>query len=556
MIALRDEINDQSRLLLMVMAGAAGCLLLIACTNLASLTIARATTRTRELAIRTALGAGRRRLVRQWLTESVLLAVLGGGFGIVLAIGAIPTAIKLIPTTLPVAEVPGVDLRMLAIAALATLGTGISFGVLPALWSARRPAGMDMREAARSSSSRGATRLRGALVVTQVAASIVLLVGAGLLIRALERVHATPSGFDASRVLTMRTVLPWSKYGLQAKRTAFYQRVLADVSALPGVSAAAYTSYLPMTMRGGVWDVAIPGHPVNRANPDSASSRFVTPQYFRAMGIPLVAGRAFDDADSEQAQPIAIVSASFVQSYLGGQDAIGRTFAFGPVGQVSIVGVVGDVRVRGLERRSEPQVYLPSTQQGDEQTMGYTPKDLVVRFDTAHGNDDVIGTAVPSIRQILAKADPDQPISDIQPLSAIVEGETVTRVVQVRVLGAFAALSCALAAVGLHGLLTFVVAARTREFGVRLALGARPRQILASVASRGILLGGVGAAVGLAVAYDAGKWLDSLLAGISRTDVVTISIAAGLSLAVTLAGSLMPALRAARINPRDAMQAE
>jgi predicted permease len=508
------------------------------------------------LAVRTALGAGRRRLVRQWLTESALLAALGGGLGLIVAIGAIPTAIKLIPTTLPIAEVPGVDLRMLAIAAVATLGTGIGFGVLPALRAARRQAAVDIREAARSSASRGATRLRGALVVIQVAASIVLLVGAGLLIRALEQVQATPAGFDTSRVLTMRTVLPWSKYGLQARRTVFYQRVLAGVSAVPGVSAAAYTSYLPMTMRGGVWDVAVPGRPVNRANPDSGSARFVTPRYFAAMGIPLVAGRAFDDADSENAQPIAIVSASFVQSYLNGESAIGRTFAFGLAGQRSIVGVVGDVRVRGLERRSEPQVYLPFTQQGDNQTMGYTPKDLVVRFDASHGDDDAMQAAVPRIREVLAAADPDQPITDIRPLSAIIEGETVTRMVQVRVLGAFAVLSCVLAAVGLHGLLAFVVSARTREFGVRLALGARPRQILVAVAGRGVLLGGIGVAVGLLVAYDAAAWLDSLLAGISRADVVTFSVAAGLSLVVTIAGSLLPALRAARTNPRDAIQAE
>ena len=559
MIALRDEINDQSRMLLMVMAGAAACLLLIACTNLASLTIARATTRSRELAVRTALGAGRRRLVRQWLTESALLAALGGGLGLILALTAIPTAIKLIPTTLPIAEVPGVDLRMLLIAAAATLGTGVGFGMLPALRAARRPVAADIREAARSSAGRGATQARGVLVVIQVAASLVLLVGAGLLIRALDRVQATPTGFDTSHVLTMRTVLPWSKYGPQSTRTAFYQRVLDGVSALPGVSAAAYTSYLPMTMRGGIWDVVVPGRPVNAASPDGASARFVTPRYFGAMGIPLMAGRAFDTGDSVKAQPVAIVSASFVQSYLNGDTAIGRTFEFGPTGQAgqrSIVGVVGDVRVRGLERRSEPQVYLPWTQQGDNQTMGYTPKDLVVRFDADHVDDDAMRAAVPAIRRILAEADPDQPVADVRPLSAIVDGETVTRVVQVRVLGAFALVSCVLAAVGLHGLLAFIVSARTREFGVRLALGAQPHQILVSVAARGIILGAVGLAAGLVIAYNAAAWLDSLLAGISRTDLATIGAAAAASLIVTVVGSLLPALRASRTNPRDAIQAE
>ncbi|HEX5070704.1 MAG TPA: ABC transporter permease [Vicinamibacterales bacterium] len=555
MLALRDELNDQSRVLLLVMAAAAGCLLLIACTNLASLTIARATTRARELAVRTALGAGRRRLIRQWMTESVFLAIIGGGLGLAIAIGAIPTAIRLVPSTLPIAEVPSVDWRMLAIAAFATLGTGIGFGVLPAIRAAGRPAANDIREAARSSASRGATRLRGALVSTQVAASIVLLVGAGLLIRALDRVQATPSGFDASDVLTMRTVLPWSKYGDQATRTAFYQRVLGDMPSVPGVKAVAYTSYLPMTFRGGVWPVVVQGRPVDPRRGDTASSRFVTPRYFSAMGIAIVAGRPFDDHDTDKAQPIAIVSTSFVTSYLSGSDAIGRTFTFGPAGQRSIVGVVGDVRVRGLERTSEPQVYLPYTQQGDNQTMGYTPKDLVVRFEP--GADDAkMLAAVPAIRRIVAGADPNQPIADIQPLAAIVDGETAMRVVQVRVLGAFAAVSCILAAVGLHGLLAFVVSARTREFGVRLALGARPRQILGLVAVRGVALGLAGAAAGLLVAWNASQWLDSLLAGISRTDALTLAVAAGLSLAITIVGSLPPAIRAARTNPRDAIACE
>lgn len=555
-LALRDELNDQSRVLLIVMAAAAGCLLLIACTNLASLTIARATTRARELAVRTALGAGGRRLIRQWLTESVLIAMIGGALGLAIAIGAIPTAIRLVPSTLPIAEVPSVDLRMLAIAALATLGTGIGFGVLPAVRAARRPAAHDIREAARSSASRGATRLRGLLVSMQVAASIVLLVGAGLLIRALDRVQATPSGFDPTRVLTMRTVLPWSKYGSQATRTVFYQHVLEGVSALPGVGAAAYTSYLPMTFRGGVWDVVVPGQPADPKRDTAASSRFVTPQYFRAMGIPLIAGRSFDDRDTSTAQPVAIVSASFVSAFLNGSEALARTFTFGLAGKRSIVGVVGDVKVRGLERRSEPQVYLPHTQQGDDQTMGYTPKDLVVRFDPAHGDEDTMQATVPAIRRIIANADPNQPIADVRPLSAILDGETAGRVVQVRVLGAFAAVSCVLAAVGLHGLLAFVVSARTREFGVRLALGAKPRQILALVAGRGLLLGSLGAATGLVLAWNASQWLESLLAGVSRTDALTLAVAAGLSLAVTVAGSLPPAARAARTNPRDAISSE
>jgi len=554
MIRLRDEINDQSRMLLVAMTGAAACLLLIACTNLASLTIARATTRTREFAVRTALGAGRSRLVRQLLTESVVLASIGGTIGMAIAVATIPTAVRLVPTALPIAETPAVDLRMLMIAAIATLGTGIGFGVLPALRATRGAATNAIHESGRTGSSLRTSRLRGALVITQVAASIVLVVGAGLLIRALIRVQSTPAGFDREGVLTMRTFLPWTKYGPQAVRTDFYRRVLDEASRLPGVAAVAYTSYLPMTMRGGIWDVTIPGRAVTPGRTDFASARFVTPAYFRAMGISQIAGRTFEDADSPKAQPVAIVSQSFVSAYLSGGDAIGRTFQFGPAGERSIVGVVGDVLVRGLERRSEPQVYLPYQQQGDNRTMGYTPKDLVVRLDANHASAETMDALIPSLRRIIANADPNQPISDVQPLSALVEGETVTRVVQVRVLGAFAALSCLLAGVGLHGLLAFVVSARTREFGVRLALGARPRQILTMVAGRGAVLGAAGITAGLSISYVAARWLESLLAGVSPADPTTLSIAAGMSLLLCIAGSLIPALRASRINPRDAMQ--
>ena len=553
MIDLRDEISPQSRTLLIAMTGAAICLLLIACTNLASLTIARASTRARELAVRTALGAGWRRLVRQLLTESLVIAVVGGGLGLALALTTIPMAARLVPTALPIAEVPGIDVRMLLIATIAALGTGIGFGVLPAFTAARRAAAGGMQESSRTGSGRTASRLRGALVATQVAASIVLLVGAGLLIRALLTVQAIPSGFDPAHVLTVRTFLPWERYGRQDVRTAFYARVLDEVSRQRGVAAAAYTSYLPMTVPGGVWAVVVPGRPVNPNANETAASRFVTPGYFKAMGIPLRSGRDIQPTDTPKAQPVAVVSESFVERYLDGGDAIGRTFDFFLAGTRTIVGVVGDVKFRGLERRNEPQVYLPYQQQGDNRTMGYTPKDLVVRLDPAQWDAGAADALVPEIRRIVKSADPEQPISDIQPLAAILQGQTTSRAVQVRVLGAFAVVSCLLAAVGLHGLLAFVVAARTREFGVRLALGARPMQILAMVTRHGAWLGLVGVIAGVAVAYAAGRWLESVLAGVSPADPLAFGIAIAVAVLMTIAGSIAPALRAARTDPRQAI---
>jgi putative ABC transport system permease protein len=560
-IQLRDELSSQSRMLLFALAGASLCVLLIACTNLASLLVARATVRVREMAVRTAMGAGRERLVRQMLTESLLIALIGGGLGLLVAIAAVPMAVKLVPTALPIAEVPAMDLRMLAMAAIVTLGTGIGFGVLPAFRAVRQAASAGLREGARAGSSRRAEQLRSGLVVAQVGASVVLLVCAGLLIRALVRVQSTDPGFNSRGVLSMRTTLPWGKYGPQATRGQFYRQVLEQVNALPGVKGAAFTSFLPMTFRGGIWGVTVPGRPQTEGG-DAASARFVTPEYFRVMEIPLKLGRALTEADSAEAQPTAVVSEEFVRKYLDGRAPIGQRFNFSLAGDRTIVGVVGEVRVRGLERQSEPQVYLPYQQQGDNRTMNYSPKDLVVRLDSLSDreetdlNDEQAGLLTASIRRIITSVDPGQPISDVQPLSAIVEGETTARAVQVQVLGAFAAVACVLAAIGLHGLLAFVVSARRREFGVRLALGAEPRAILGMVARRGARLALVGIVVGAGLAYLAGRWMQSLLFGLDPADLTTLGIAIGVSLTMALAGSLMPALRAARTNPTEAIRAE
>lgn len=553
-IGLRDEINDQSRQLLFAMAGASACVLLIACTNLASLLIARATARGRELAVRTAMGAGRERLVRQMLTESLMIALTGGAAGFALAIAAVPMAVRLVPTALPIAEVPATDLRMLLSAAVITLSTGVGFGVLPAFRAVRQASAQGLRDGARAGASRRTERARAALVVAQVSASIVLLVCAGLLIRALLNVQRTDPGFRTDGVLTMRTQLPWDKYTLQATRVQFYRNVIEDVKALPGVTNAAFISFLPFTMRGGIWPVELPGRPPSTpTGGDAASARFATPEYFAVMSIPLKRGRLLNESDTLQSQFTAVVSEAFARDYLPGQDPLGKHFKFGPGGERTIVGVVGDVRVRGLERASEPQVYMAYQQQRDNTTMNYMPKDLVVRVSQSGPQTAAL---LPAIRAAIAKADPQQPVSDVRPLAAIVEGETAARAVQVRVLGAFAATACLLAAIGLHGLLAFVVSARTREFGVRLALGAEPRDILAMVGRRGAMLAIIGIVIGLGFAYLAGRSMQALLVGLGPTDLPTLAISVGIAMAMTLAGSLLPAIRAARIAPTEALRAD
>jgi predicted permease len=543
-------------MLLLALAGAAGCVLLIACTNLASLLVARATARTRELAVRRALGAGRLHLIRQFLAETLVLTCAGGAFGVVIGITALPTIVRLVPVVLPISEVPSADLRMLAIAAVLTLVTGVIAGVAPALRASGRADLASLRDGARVGPTRRTERIRAGLIVAQVSVSVVLLVAAGLLLRALWRVQATPTGFDTDRVLTMRTMLPFARYGLQAPRVEFYRQVLTQVAALPGVSAVAYTSYLPFTMRGGIWPVTAPGVAAGPVPERTASARFITPDYFKVMQIPLMIGRAFDDADSLTAVPTAIVSDEFVRRYLDGRTPIGEQFQFGPSGVRTIVGVVGDVRVRGLEQRSEPQVYLPYEQQRDNTTLGYMPKDLVVKVDEREDEAAAMARLATSIRHIVGRVDSRQPISDVRPLIDIVSAETSTRAVQVRVLGAFAGVACVLAAVGLHGLFAFVVSMRAREFGVRLALGAEPRTILALVGRRVAMLAAVGVLTGAGAGYAAGRWMSSLLAGISPGDPITYGVSVTAMLVTALAGGIVPAVRAARTSPTAALASE
>lgn len=497
----RDEVRADSRLLLWALVGASLCVLLIACTNLANLMLSRALARRGEFAVRAAVGASVDRLVRQMLTDSLLLAGAGGVLGVVLAVASAPLVVRMVPSSLPISEMPPLDLRVLLGAALLTLFTGIAFGVLPALKVCRTADGSALKEGARGGQGRGTERLRSTLVVAQIVASVVLMVSAGLLIQALMTVQAIDPGFTTTNVLTLQTWLPTPKYELSNTRERFYQQVLGEVHALPGVTRAAYISFLPMTMRGGIWPILTttedPNSPGGFVAPDprdqrSASLRFVTPGFFDAVGTPVLQGRDVGGGDALDTQRVAVVSQSFARQHFPGQDPIGRQFAVAFAVR-TIVGVVGDIRVRGLERESEPQVYLPAAQQIDGQLAFYAPKDLVIHSMVP------ASTLVPAVRAIVGRADSQQPIVDVQTLDAVVSLDTAPRVAQLRVLGAFTTAAFLLAAIGIHGLLAFTVSARSREIGVRIALGARSGDILKLVVGRSARLAGIGVTVGAAV---------------------------------------------------------
>ena len=547
---LRDDMPQQSRLLLLALSGAAICVLLIACANLANLLLARGLARQRELAVRAAMGAGRERLVRQLVTESLVLALAGGALGVLVAAAAVPLLARLVPASLPIAQSPSIDLRVLIFAGLVSGLTGIGFGVLPALRACRHSDFSALREGTRAGGGHK-ERLRSLLVVAEVTASVVLLVAAGLLVRALWRIEATDPGFRTGGVLTLRTALPLPKYNETARRAGFYTQVLSGVRALPGVSSAAYISFLPMVMRGGIWPVIVDGKSVEtqRSGAHTASLRYVTPGFFATMGIPLHRGRDVGESDSMDAPFAAVVSESFVRRYWPDQDPLGRHFTMAFHDRM-VVGVVGDIRVRGLERNSEPQVYLPYRQVPDGWLAFYPPKDLVIRSATGPG------TLLPAVRRIIRGADAEQPISDVRTMADIVEEQTASRSAQVRVLGAFAAIAFLLAGVGIHGLLSFAVSRRTQEIGVRIALGAQPGEIVKMIVRQGAVLAGAGIVPGVVLAYAAGRAMEGLLAGVQPGDALTFASAIGLCVLMTVLGSLVPALRAVRIDPITAIRSE
>jgi predicted permease len=552
LVRLSDGVSSQAKLLLYALCGAAACVLLIACANLANLLLARALERRRELAVRTAMGAGRERMIRQLMTESLLLALFGGAIGVMIAYAAVPLLNRLVPTTLPLASAPTVDLRVLLFAIALTAVTGLAFGLAPLLRVGGEADLGGLREGARSGGGQK-EGVRSTLVIVEIVASVVLLVSAGLLMRALWTIQATNPGFRSEGVLTMQTPLPIPQFNKVATRDAFYSRALSNIRALPGVTDAAFVSYLPMgKMKGGIWPVSIDGRTVNRSENKNAFLRYVTPGYFAALGIPMRSGRDTDDGDAHNRQYVAVVSASFVKRYLPNEtpaSAIGHHFTFALNDRV-IAGVAGDVRMRGLEQEAEPQVYLPFRQVDDGNIIGYIPRALIIRTTTPPE------TLAAPIRAVIQQIDPALPVSDVSTLLDVVERDTASRSAQVRVLAAFAVIAFVLAGIGIHGLLSFSVSQRAQEIGVRIALGAQSGDILRMILRRSVLLALAGVLPGIALAYVAGRSMGALLAGVTPADLPTLSAAVGLSVVMTIVGSVMPTLRALRVDPMTALRAE
>ncbi|HEU4935716.1 MAG TPA: ABC transporter permease [Vicinamibacterales bacterium] len=545
---MRENMSPRFRLMLIALGGASLCLLLLTCANLANLLLARAAGRERELAVRAALGAGRERLMRQLVTESLVLTIAGGAAGLLVAAAAVPLFASLVPDTLPIATEPHLDLRVIGFASLFTTLTALGFGLFPAIRAGRGTTFDALREGVRAGGG-AKQRLRAVLVAVEVAMSVVLLITSGLLIRAVWRVQAIEPGFRPENVLALHVALPRPKYDKPVQRVQFYDRILERVRTLPGVQSAAFTSGLPMVTTGLVTAVAVPGREAAPRRREGVSHRWVTPQYFTTMGIPLQRGRDVEDGDRADRAWVAVVSASFAERYWPGQDPIGKTFRHLDDTR-TVVGVVGDIKVRGLERTSEPQMYLPAAQAPDPFPGGFDPKDLVIRHS---GQEAPLASAV---REIVHSIDADQPVSNMRPMTQVIAGETASRRGQLRVLGVFAVVAILLSAVGIYGLLAYTVSQRSQEIGVRLALGADPARVGRMILADGMRLALFGILPGVGGGYAAARGMSALLFGVAPSDPATFATAVGVALLTVFAGTLVPAWRAVRLTPMSVLRAE
>jgi putative ABC transport system permease protein len=549
-LPLRDQMVGQSRGSLIVLLVAVAFVLLIACANVAGLLLARAVGRRREIALRVALGAGRGRVVRQLLTESLLLAGVAGVLGSLLAYWSFTFLQGLVPEEMALAAPLTLDTRILGFTLLISVATGIIFGLVPA-WQA---ANIDLNDALKQSSTRTTStgRLRSGMIVFEVALSLVLLVGAGLLIQTLFQLFRQYSVLEPEKVLTMRTILPREKYKEPQQRDNFYQQVLQRVEHLPGVASVGYSTSIPLAWKGGTSGFYPEGlkSPIPGMAYD-ANHRQISLDYLQTMKVPLRQGRYFENSDNAQSMPVAIINETMARQYWPGEDALGRRFKLGDpsddVPWIQIVGIVGDIRQMGLDEPVKAEMYFPYQQ---AHSIWYVPRDLAIR--TTGDTTNLVG----SVRQAIREVDPDQPVSNIATMAEVLGTEAAQRRMGMIMLVGFAALALLLASLGIYGVLAYFVTQHTSEIGVRQALGATPRNILLLVLKKGMGLTLLGVVIGLGCSFALTRLMSSLLFGVKASDpltFVTVPVVLGL---VALFACLIPARRATRIDPLVALRYE
>ena len=547
---LEDEVVGALRPALLVLAVAVGFVLLITCANVANLLLARASAREKEIAIRTALGASKARLLRQVLTESTLLSVLGGGLGLLLAGWLTDVLLSLVPSTLPRLDEVRLDGAVLGFSLALSLLTGLVFGIAPALQASRTELLEPLKE-----TSRGSTagirqhRFRNILVAGEIALALVLLAGAGLMARSFLRLNRVDPGFRPEHVLSAQLVLPRVKYPESAAILAFADRLLPAVAAIPGVTSVGLVNPLPLSQEGWQTDFWVEGAPVpTRGEVPNSDYHVVGGDYFKAMGIALVHGRLFDDSDRADSAPVALVNETLARRFWPHRDAVGQRMRTGspddPGPWLTVVGVVGDVKQYGLDQEQKTQFYRPQRQ------LPLRPMSIVVRSSL-----DPTSLAA-SLRQAVLAADSDQPIYNVRTMTGLLSDTSAPRRLSLLLLGAFAATALLLAAVGIYGVLAYSVTQRTHEIGIRMALGARRGDVLLMVFRQGLRLVLAGAALGVVAAFGLTRLMSSLLFGVSPTDPGTLGAVCLLLVGVALLACVVPARRASGVDPMIALRCE
>ena len=547
LVATHEQMVKGIRPALLVLLGAVAFLLLIACTNIANLLLARAASREREIAIRTALGASRRRVLRLLLTESVILSLAGGFLGLLLALWGTDALMALAPENIPRMNEVGVDGRVFVVTLAISLLTGIVFGLIPAIHSSKPDLNEALKEGSRGSTGGVAgKRIRGVLVAVEVALSLVLLVGAGLMINSFLRLQSVNLGFNPDNVLAVPLSLSRSKYPEDHQQVAFYQSALERLQTLPGVLSAGATTGLPLTLSISGTDFRIEGHPEPEAGKEMIiTTRSISPGYFGTLGIRLLKGRDFSDRDNKNAPKVAVINSELARIYFSAEEPVGKRITFDDGGSwLSISGVVDDVKQLGLDSTAKPEVYFPY-QQATSPSMS-----VVVRTASNPLNQ------VAAIKSQIQEIDKDLPIADVNTMGQLLSESVSGRRFNMLLLTVFAIVALVLAAVGIYGVMSYSVSQRTHEIGIRMALGAQTSEVLKLVVGQGMLLAVAGLAVGVVASLFLTQLMSTMLFGVTATDPVTFIAVSVILAGVALAACFVPARRAAKVDPMVALRYE
>ncbi len=550
-VSLREQIAGDIRPALFVLMGAVIFVLLIACANVAGLLLVRASARYKELAVRTALGASRARLIRQLLTESVILAFIGGGTGVLLALWGTDLLVSLSPETISHIAPEGIDFRVLAFALTASLATGIVFGLVPALASSKPNLNEMLKEGGRGTTD-SRSRTRNALVVAEIALALVLLVGAGLLIKSFAQLMRVDPGFNPEGVALMDVSLPYARYGEDSKRAEFFRQAVDRIKSLPDVESVGINYSLPLSGADASNAFVIEGQPpLADGEWQSANLGTISPDYFRTLEIPLMRGREFTDQDGLGSQPVAIVDEAMVRRYFahffGGDDPIGKRLRVGGREWLTVVGVVGSVKSESLEDESRPYIYVPYAQRSS-----FWPSTTIAMRSRTGETTGLVAAAKREINAI----DKDQPVSNVTTLAELYNRAAAPQRFSMALLSLFAGVALVLAGVGLYGVMAYSVSQRTHEIGIRMALGAQKSHVFSLVVRQAVSVALIGISAGLVAALLLTRLMSSLLFGVSATDPVVYIAISLLLVAVVLLASYIPARRAMKVDPMTALRYE